>query len=128
MKKGLLTVFLFIFGASMGVFVKKQIPQPTPEEQRISNYNWISCYDLYDYEEAVLKDGDTNIMTDIISEASVDRFPYILIVYEVHKKDVRKDMIQVYNLYCEDSMKRYPRAFVPLNNYLKKCEAFSVVK
>ena len=128
MKKIILLVILFIVGFGIGALVKSNIPKSMSAESRISNYNWISCYDLYDYEEAVLKDGDTNIMTDIISEASVDRFPYILIVYEVHKKDVRKDMIQVYNLYCEDSMKRYPRAFVPLNNYLKKCEAFSVVK
>lgn len=128
MKKGMLTVLLFIFGVSMGVLVRTHISQPMPDEQKISSYNWISRYDLYDYEETVLKDGDTNKMTDIISEASVDRFPYILIVYEIHKKDVRKDMLQVYNLYCEDSKKRYPRAFVPLKNYLKKCEAFSVVK
>ena len=112
----------------MGVFVKTQIYQPISEEQRISNYNWISRYDLYDQDEAVRKDGDTNKMVDIISEASVDRFPYMLIMYEVHKKNVRNDMLQVYNLYCEDSKKQNPRALFPLRIYLEKCEVFSVVK
>ena len=120
MKKGLLTVFLFICGVSMGVFVKKQIPQPTPEEQRISNYNWISCYDLYDYEEAVLKSGDYNKMVDITCEASVDKFPYMIVVHDVYKKNVCRDMLMEYNVYYNESSIREPRAMIPLRNYLKK--------
>ena len=111
---------MFIIGVCIGVLLKTQICKPELKEEKISNYNWISRYDLYEYEETVLKTGDYNKMVDITCEASVDKFPYMIIVHDVYKKNVCRDMLMEYNVYYSETSIREPRAMIPLRNYLKK--------
>ena len=120
MKKIILLVILFIVGFGIGALVKSNIPKSMPTESRISYYNWISRYDLYDYEEAVLKKGDEKKMFDITCEAGVDRFPYLIVMYDVHKRVMCDDMLTFYNLYNEGSHEKDSRALVPLRRFLEK--------
>lgn len=120
MKKALLTISLFIIGVGIGVFVKYELSASVPEEEKISDYNWISRYDFYDYEEAVLKHGDKKKMFEISCEAGVDRFPYFIVMYDVHKRDVCDEMLTFFNLYYEDCYKTNKRALLPLRKYLEK--------
>ena len=98
MNKSILLVILFIVGFGIGALVKSNIPKSMSAESRISYYNWISRYDLYDYEEA----------------------PYLIIMYDVHKRDMCDDMLTFYNLYNEGSHEKDSRAFIPLRRFLEK--------
>ena len=120
MKKALLTISLFVIGVGIGVFIKYEISTSAPDEEKISDYNWISRYDFYDYEEAVLKNGDKKKMFEISCEAGVDRFPYLIVMYDVYKRDVCDEMLTFFNLYYKDCHKTNKRALLPLRKYLEK--------
>ena len=109
---------LFGIGFAIGVFSNFALNKP--KEQKISHYNWISRYDLYDYEEAVLKKGDMDKMFDITNEADVDRLPYVIVMYDVYKKDVYERLMQIYTTYNTDYCKRNPYAIIPLRNFVNR--------
>lgn len=89
------------------------------KEENVSDYNWISQYDLYDYEETIIKNGNKDRFHEIISEASVDRLPYAIIMYDVHKKNVVKELMTIYYMYrFKDYVKRDAKGFIPFRNFV----------
>ena len=115
-KKLCITLILFMTGWGMGMLYK---PSYKPVENEISHCNWISKYDFYDYEEAVLKEGDMYKLRRILAECSVDRFPYMIVMYDVYHKNVCSDL----GLYCSLMHKKYHKrnlaADAPLREFVK---------
>ena len=132
MKKIFVYMLMYIIGCGIGLLFNPKLHMP--EEKKISDYNWISRYDLYDYEEAVLKNGDRHKLISIISEAGVERFPYMIIAYDVHKKDVRTELLQMYIVYSRSNYVHKSPAMTPLwtfvenvlTEYEKKGNKYSV--
>lgn len=92
-KKKIIIPILFLIGLTSGYIYNQRIREV--KDQPVSGYNWISRYDLYDYEEAVLKEGNYSKMADIVGEAGVDRLPYVIVEYDVYnKKDAGYVLLQ----------------------------------
>ena len=59
-------------------------------------------------------------MVDIVSEAGVDRLPYVIVEYDVYnKKDAGYVLLQLYLLYQSSIKNRNKRAMAPLTDYVK---------
>lgn len=117
MKKLVVLLLMSALGWGIGWFFNPK--RVIPKEKRISSSNWISRYDLYDYEEAVLKNGDKNKLSEIIGEADVERLPYIITAYDVYNKDVCIYLIQIYMLYKDDARKKnIPAALIPMKVFV----------
>lgn len=71
MKRNLLLLIIFNVFFFMGLYYNRK--KQTPTDQMISYYNWISRYDLYDYEESILKDGDVQKLHAIMGERGVEK-------------------------------------------------------
>lgn len=116
-KKILVLIVMLIVGWGLGSFY---IPKPyKPVNEMASDCNYISKYDFYDYEEAILKEGNMDKLNSIIMECSVDKLPYIIIMYDVYKHDVCKQLNLFYRLIKEDCYGRDARVDVPLRNFVK---------
>lgn len=114
----IITPILFFLGFASGYIYNQRIREV--KEQPVSGYNWISRYDLYDYEEAILKEGDYQKLVDLISEAGVDRLPYTIVMYDVHNNlYAGGNLLQLYLLYYRDIKKHNKRAMTPLKDYVK---------
>lgn len=116
MNKCILSLLLFAFGLGLGMFFNPK--RHTLKDEKVSSSNWISRYDLYDYENAVLTDGDIQKLSEIIGESDVERLPYIITMYDVHKKDVCIFLLQIFSLYYGDIEKRNAVAMSPLKVFV----------
>lgn len=117
-KNKLITPILFLLGLASGYIYNQRIHEV--KEQPFTGYNRISRYDLYDYEEAVLKEGDYSKMADIVGEAGVDRLPYVIVEYDVYnKKEAGYVLLQLYLLYQSSINNRNKRAMVPITDFVK---------
>lgn len=119
MKKNKIIIpILFLIGLTSGYIYNQRIREV--KDQPVSGYNWISRYDLYDYEEAVLKEGNYSKMADIVGEAGVDRLPYVIVEYDVYnKKDAGYVLLQLYLLYQSSINNHNKHAMVPLTDFVK---------
>jgi hypothetical protein len=115
-KKLLITALLFFVGWSIGMLYK---PIYKPQENNISHCNWISKYDFYDYEEAVLKEGDKDKLHDILKECGVERFPYMIVVYDVYHGNVCRDLELYYSLMQKELRSRNIAANAPLREFVE---------
>lgn len=116
--KKIIMIPLFLIGLAFGYIYNQSFHEDS--EQPVSGYNYISRYDLYDYEEAVLKEGNYSKMVGIVGEAGVDRLPYVIVEYDVYnKKDAGYVLLQLYLLYQSRIKNRNKRAMVPLTDYVK---------
>ena len=115
-KKLLIILLLFALGWVVGILFhpKKHIPK----EENTSSSNWIPPCDLYDYEEAVLKNGDKSKLFEIIGEADVERLPYIIAMYDVYRKDVCIYLLQIFSLYSEDINIHKTPAMIPMRVFV----------
>ena len=93
MKRNLLLLIIFNVFFFMGLYYNRK--KQTPTDQMISYYNWISRYDLYDYEESILKDGDVQKLHAIMGERGVEKMPYVIIMYDVYHKDVCEQLSNI---------------------------------
>ena len=111
MKKNKIIIpILFLIGLTSGYIYNQRIREV--KDQPVSGYNWISRYDLYDYEEAVLKEGNYSKMADIVGEAGVE--------YDVYnKKDAGYVLLQLYLLYQSSINNNNKHAMVPLTDFVK---------
>lgn len=107
---------MFTLGWGIGILFNPQ--RRVPNEELISSSNWISRYDLYDYEEAILKNGDKTKLSGIIGEAGVERLPYIITMYDVYKEDVCVYLFQIVLLYYRDTHLHNTSAMIPLGVFL----------
>lgn len=111
-KKVLILMVMLIVGWGLGTLYTPQTYKP--ENEMASDCNYISKYDFYDYEEAVLKEGDMEKLGGIVQECGVDRFPYMIVMYDVYKKDVRTKLLQMYNLYYRNYFRHKSPVMTPL--------------
>ena len=116
MKKLIITTLSFIIGWGVGMLYKTIYK---PQENKISHCNRIPKYDFYDYEEAVLKEGDKDKLHDILIECGVDRFPYMIVVYDVYHENVCSDLELYYSLMQKDLRNRNIVANAPLREFVK---------
>lgn len=107
---------MFTLGWGIGILFNPQ--RRVPNEELISSSNWISRYDLYDYEAAILKNGDKTKLSGIIGEAGVERLPYIITMYDVYKEDVCVYLFQIVLLYYRDTHLHNTSAMIPLGVFL----------
>lgn len=124
MKKIIIISVLFIIGFAWGVFFNPNNPQNKKHKDgKVSDYNWISRYDLYSYEEEIIKEGNYLYLSDLISEASVDRLPYLIVMCDVYDNaEAVGLLLQIYLLYQRDYRKNIS-AMIPLTNYVKEVVA-----
>lgn len=122
MKKIIIISVLFIIGFAWGVFFNPQNPQNKKhKDEKVSDYNWISRYDLYSYEEEILKKGNYLYLSDLISEADVDRLPYLIVMCDVYDNaDAAGLLLRIYLLYQRHYWKHNVSAMIPLTNYVKE--------
>ena len=92
-KKILLTALMFMIGWGVGRFYK---PIHKPVEAPPYSCNRIPKYDFYDYEEAVLKEGDEDKLRSILCECGVvheGRAPFAnfqpVLLHIVHRVNFR---------------------------------------
>lgn len=125
MKKIVIISVLFIVGFAWGVFFNPNNPKNNKHKDgKVSDYNWISRYDLYSYEEKILKEGNYLYLSDLISEASVDRLPYLIVMCDVYDNaEAAGLLLQIYLLYQRDYQKHNVSANIPLTNYVKEVVA-----
>ena len=123
-KKIIIISVLFIIGFAWGVFFNPNNPQNKKHKDgKVSDYNWISRYDLYSYEEEIIKEGNYLYLSDLISEASVDRLPYLIVMCDVYDNaEAVGLLLQIYLLYQRDYRKNIS-AMIPLTNYVKEVVA-----
>lgn len=117
-KKILVLIVMLIVGWGLGSFYTPKTFKPK-DDGIVSHCQRISKYDFYEYEEAVLKKGNVNKLNSIIKECSVDKLPYIIIMYDVYKHDVCEQLNLFYRLIKEDCYGRDARVDVPLRNFVK---------
>lgn len=124
MKKIIIISVLFIIGFAWGVFFNPNNPQNKKHKDgKVSDYNWISRYDLYSYEEEIIKEGNYLYLSDLVSEASVDRLPYLIVMCDVYDNaEAVGLLLQIYLLYQRDYRKNIS-AMIPLTNYVKEVVA-----
>jgi hypothetical protein len=115
-KKLCISVFMFIVGWGIGTLYK---PPFQPKEGMISECNWISRYDFFDYEEGVLKEGSMEKLGGIIGECGVDRFPYMIVMYDVYHENVCSYMELFYSLWQKEYHKRNLTADAPIREFVK---------
>ena len=115
-KKLFITALIFMAGWGIGMLYR---PPFIPQEGKISDCNRISRYDLYDYEEAVLKEGDESKLGGIIGECGVDRFPYMIVMYDVYHENVCSYLELFYSLWQKKYHKRNPAADAPIREFVK---------
>ncbi len=122
MKKIIIISVLFILGFAWGVFFNPNNPQNKKHKDgKFSDYNWISRYDLYSYEEEILKEGNYLYLSDLISEASVDRLPYLIVMCDVYDNaEAAGLLLQIYLLYQRNYQMHNASAMIPLMNYVKE--------
>ncbi len=113
-----ITIILLMFTLGWGIGILFNPQRRVPNEELISSSNWISRYDLYDYEEAILKNGDKTKLSGIIGEAGVERLPYIITMYDVYKEDVCVYLFQIVLLYYRDTHLHNTSAMIPLGVFL----------
>lgn len=124
MKKIIIISVLFIIGFAWGVFFNPNNAQNKKHKDgKVSDYNWISRYDLYSYEEEIIKEGNYLYLSDLISEASVDRLPYLIVMCDVYDNaEAAGLLLQIYLLYQRDYRNNIS-AMIPLTNYVKEVVA-----
>lgn len=115
-KKLLITALLFIVGLGVGKLYK---PIHKPVETPPYSCNRISKYDFYDYEEAVLKEGDEDKLGEILCECSAERFPYMIVMYDVYHENVCNNLGFWYSVMQEKYHKRNLEANYPLREFVK---------
>ena len=111
-------VFLFMFFAGWGVGLLYK-PTFIPEDSKISECNRISKYEFYDYEEAVLKEGNRKKLDGIIGECGVDRFPYLIVMYDVYHENVCSYLGTFYSLLQKRWHKKHPVVDVPIHEFVR---------
>lgn len=117
MKRNLLLLIIFNVFFFMGLYYNRK--KQTPTDQMISYYNWISRYDLYDYEESILKDGDVQKLHAIMGESGVEKMPYVIIMYDVYHKDVCEQLSNIYYMNrWQDYIKHNELGFIPFRNFV----------
>ena len=114
-KKLFISILMFMVGWAIGIVCK---PPYKPVDNKVSHCNWISKYDYYDYEEAVLKEGDTDKLRKILSECGVDRFPYMIVMYDVYHENISKSIGFWYSAMQEKTHKRNLAANIPLREFV----------
>ena len=115
MKKLIITTLIFIIGFGVGMLYR---PTYRPVENNISHCNWISKYDFYDYEEAVLREGDKDKAHDILKECGVERFPYMIVMYDVYHENVCNNLEFWYSVMQDNYHKRNLTANEPLREFV----------
>jgi hypothetical protein len=125
MKKIIIIFVLFIVGFAWGVFFNPNSPKNNKHKDgKVSDYNWISRYDLYSYEEEILKKGDIDKLFRITCEASVDRLPYLIVTCDVYDNaEAANFLLREYLLYQKGYRKHNVSAMIPLTNYVKEVVA-----
>lgn len=109
---------LFFIGLALGYIYSHR--GHNVKEDKVSDYNWISRYDLYDYEETILKEGDYNKLVELISEADVDRLPYVIVMYDTYNNTAAGDLLlQFYILYQRKIKNHNKRAMIPITDFVK---------
>lgn len=116
MKKLIKTILVFIIGWGGGMLYK---PTYKPIKSVVSHCNQISKYDFYDYEERVLKEGDKDKLHEILVECGVERFPYMIIMYDVYNGNVCSDLELYYSLIKNEPRNRNYAAIAPLHEFVK---------
>lgn len=115
-KKLIISLFMFIVGWGIGMLYK---PPFKPKEDMISECNRITRYDFYDYEEAVLKEGSSIKLGGIIGECGVDRFPYLIVMYDVYHENVCSYLELFYSLWQKKYHKKHPAADAPIREFIE---------
>lgn len=117
-KNKIIITILFLVGLTFGYYYNQRIHEV--REQPVSDYNRISRYDLYNYEEAILKEGNYQKLFDLIGEADVDRLPYTIVMCDAYNNlDAGDLLLQLYLLYYGEIKNRNKRAMIPLKEYVK---------
>ena len=116
-QKILVLIVMLIVGWGLGSFY---IPKPyKPVNEMASDCNYISKYDFYDYEEAVLKMGDDIKLDAIMGECGVDKYPYIIILYDVYHQNVCTNLWTRYYFMRDDFHKRKKGSDEPIRQFVK---------
>ena len=116
-KKILVLIVMLIVGWGLGSFY---IPKPyKPVNEMASDCNYISKYDFYDYEEAILKEGNMDKLSGIVQECGVDRFPYMIVMYDKYHENVCRYLGRFYSLMQKGYHGRNIMADVPLRQFVK---------
>ena len=115
-KKILIIVLMLVLGWCMGLLYETAY---TIKEENTFECNRIPKYEFYDYEEAVLKEGNIDKFRKILCECGVDRFPYIIVMYDVYNNNVCHDLESFYSLIQDKCHRRNLAATAPLREFVK---------
>lgn len=115
-KKILIIVLLFMIGWCIGLQYE---PTYTVKGENMFECNRIPKYEFYDYEEAVLMEGDIDKLRKILCECGVDRFPYMIVSYDVYNNNVCHDLESFYSLIQNKDHRRNHAATEPLREFVK---------
>ena len=115
-KKGLIILLMLAAGWGVGSFYKKPF---VPKDEPIEECDCISRYDLYNCEDSILKYGDLDKLDTLSRLCRLEKYPYLIAVYDVHHKNVSYRLSAAYRYNFNSWYWHYTKVLKPMSYFVK---------
>ena len=109
-------LLMFAAGWGIGSFYKKPF---VPKNEIFDECNWLSKYDLYNYEDSILKYGDLRKLNELLPLCNIEKYPYLIVMYDVHHRNVSYELYETNNKYLKGWRWRNKKVLKPMNDFVK---------